>query len=64
MRVGLVVGDLAVIVRVPEGGLEDGVGEASGRVRCGGLTGGDITAALDAGRLPANRTVGIGDIAL
>jgi hypothetical protein len=64
MRVGLTDGDLAVSVRVLDGGLDEGVSEASGRVRCGGLPGGEITAARDGGLLPANRTVGFGDIAL
>jgi hypothetical protein len=64
MRVGLTDGDLAVSVRVLDGGLDEGVGEASGRVRCGGLPGGEITAARDGGLLPTNRTVGFGDIAL
>jgi hypothetical protein len=69
IRVGLTEGDLAVSVRVLDGGLEEGVGEASGRVRCGGLPGGEITAARDGGLLPANRTVcsgtgTVGDFAL
>jgi hypothetical protein len=64
IRVGLTEGDLAVSVRVLDGGLDEGVGEASGRLRCGGLTGGEITAAREGGLLPANRTVGFGDIAL
>ena len=64
IRVGLADGDLAVSVRVLDGGLDEGVGEASGRVRWGGLLGGDIIDARDEGLLPANRTVGFGDIAL
>ena len=64
IRVGLTDGDLAVSVRVLDGGLDEGVGEASGREDCGGLLGGEITAARDGGLLPANRTVGFGDIAL
>ena len=64
IRVELTDGDLAVSVRVLEGGLDEDVEEASTRVRCGGLLGGEITAARDGGLLPTNRTVGSGDIAL
>ena len=64
IRVELTDGDLAVSVRVLEGGLDEGVEEASTRVRCGGLLGGEITAARDESLLPTNRTVGSGDIAL
>ena len=64
MRVGLTDGDLAVSVRVLDGGLDESVGEASARLRCGGLFGGEVIAARDGGLLPTNRTVGSGDIAL
>jgi hypothetical protein len=53
-----------VSVRGLDGGLDEGEGEASVRLRCGGLLGGESTAARDGGRLPASRTVGFGDIAL
>lgn len=64
MRVGLGEGDLAVSVPVLDCGLDEGVGEASGRLCCFGLIGGEMTAALDEGRLPVNLTVGLGDFAL
>ena len=68
-RVGLTEGDLAITVCVctgglADGGLEEGVGDASGRVRVSGLIGGELIATLDGGLLPTNRTVGLGDLAL